>query len=405
MKDSCRLCGKHKLIPLLDFGEHPIAHHFLTDPFQEEYVHPVTVCFCESCGLIQLSNPIPPEMLYAEYICLSSWKRHPHIPRLVQLIEQLPGLEKTSRIVEIGSNDGTFLEVLRERGYRKVFGVEPAQDAQEVARQKGVETIGAYFTWKTAQELVSTYGECDLLVARHVLEHINELQEFREAMCALLSPSGYVLIEVPNFDFSLAAPDYSAIWEEHVNYFTLETLSLFLAGAGIQVIHSETVLFSGQGLIVLGKYVEAPPAIPSHGYLEELQAKALAYRDRWPVFRAAFIGYLRKQQKGSGNGKVAVYGAGCRACSLINFAGLSPYLEFVVDDQPEKQGKCLPGSRLPILPGEALEKHSVDLCLLAVNAENEEKVIARHQVYQEKGGRFASVLPPSDRLLPFWGSI
>lgn len=398
--DSCHLCGKCDLLPLIDFGKHPIAHRLLSDLSKEEYIHPVDLRLCENCGLIQLVNPISPEMLYTEYNSLSSWKPQPHMPRLVRLMDELPGLEQTSRIVEIGSNDGSFLEVLQERGYRKVLGVEPARDAQEAARRKGVETVGAYFSWEVAQDLVSTYGKCDLLVARQVLEHITELEAFRAALRTLLRPGGYVLIEVPNFDFSLDALDYSAIWEEHVNHFTFHTLNRFLADAGIRVVHSETANFSGEALIVLGEYAPANPSMLAWGYLEELRAKALTYRDCWPAFREGIVKYLREHTRRGG--KVAIYGAGCRACSLINFTGLGPYIEFILDDQPEKQGKYMPGSHLPILPGEKLEERFVDLCLLAVNAENEEKVIAKHRDYELMGGRFASLHPPSNRLLPVW---
>jgi len=401
--DYCRLCGKPNLHGLLDFGEHPIAHRFLSDPFEEEYVHPVILCLCEGCGLAQLVNPIPPKMLYTEYNWLSSWKWNPHLARLLQLIEKLPDVEKTSRIVEVGSNDGSFIKLLHERGYEKVLGVEPAQDGQEAARQKGVETIGAYFTQETAQEIVATFGKCDLFMARQVLEHITELEEFREAMCILLRPGGYVLIEVPNFGFSLSAPDYSAIWEEHVNYFTLQTLTRFLADVGVWLIHDETAIFSGEAIIVVGRCGGTVSSTPMHRCSKELREKTFAYRDRWPVFRKAFGQFLHKHQ--TAGEKVVVYGAGSRACSLINFAGVSGYIEFIVDDQPEKQGKYMAGSRLPVLPGETLETHLVDLCLLAVNAENEEKLIARHRTYEEKGGRFASMLPPSNRLLPFWNHV
>ena len=123
--NSCHLCGMQTLIPLLNFGEHPIAHNFLTSPSEEEYVHPVNLYYCESCGLIQLVDPIPPELLYTEYVCLSSWKAQPHLPRLVQLVEELPGLDRKSRIIEIGSNDGIFLDALRARGYENLLGVEP----------------------------------------------------------------------------------------------------------------------------------------------------------------------------------------------------------------------------------------------------------------------------------------
>lgn len=396
--EHCNLCGEQQLLTLLDLGEHPIAHDFLNNPSKDEYVHPIILCFCESCGLIQLVNPIPPELLYTDYVCLSSWKYQPHIPRFVKMIEELTGVEKTSNILEVGSNDGRFLKVLQERGYQKLMGVEPAHDAQEAARKKGVKIIPSYFNLKAAKDYVRKYGRCDLFIARQVLEHISDLKTFKDAMNTVLSPDGFVIFEVPNFTCNIDTADYT-IWEEHVNYFSLETLSLFLAKAGIKIIHSETTLFSGETLTVIGENVGNPLHLPSE-YMKVLRAKALNYRDQWPVFRDAFTQYLREhKEKG---GKVAAYGAGARLCSLINFVGLGPYIEFIVDDQPEKQGLFLPGSKLPILPGGALEKHSIDLCLLAVNTESEDKVIAKHPNFLEKGGSFVSVLPPSDRLPPFW---
>ena len=396
----CRLCGQRDVLPLFDFGRQPIAHRFLTDPDQAEYTHSLTVEFCEGCGLTQLGHPIPPALLYTEYNWLSSWKWQPHVRRLGDLIEQLPELKKTDRIVEIGSNDGSFLEMLRQRGYRNLLGIEPAQDAVQAARQKGVETLGDYFTKSTAEDIVTGSGRCDLVIMRQVLEHITDLASFREAMCTLLSPAGYVLVEVPNFDFSLDTADYSGVWEEHVNYFTPGSLERYLADADIRIRHSETVTFSGEALVVLGQVESAPYSRQRRTNLDDVRKKTLAYRDHWPRFREAFVRYLQTHREAGG--KTSVYGAGCRACSLINFTGVGPYLENFFDDQPEKQGKYMPGSHLPVLPGSALEDSPVDLCLLAVNAENDEKVIANHRTYQGNGGSFVPILPPSDHLLPFW---
>jgi len=396
---KCHLCQRQAVEPIINFGEHPIAHHFLTRPSDNEYVHPVVLGYCEGCGLTQLVDPIPPEKFYTDYNWLSSWKWNPHVPRLVQLISELSGLRKESRILEVGSNDGSFLEVLRKEGYRKLLGVEPAEDAVEAARKRGVETTRAYFNRKSAGELVTSFGQCDLFVARQVLEHVTDLQEFGIAMQSILRPGGYVLVEVPNFGFSQAAPDYSAIWEEHVNHFTLETLHKFFDRVGIEMLHSETATFSGEILIALGKCSEKPSATES-APTAELRSRAFAYRDRWPGFRGMLIQFLQEQRKAGR--RVAIYGAGCRACCLINYTGIAPHIEFVVDDQREKQGQYMPGSRLPVLSSDALRERSIDLCLLAVNAENEEKVIGKHRAYLERGGQFASVHPPSHRLPPFW---
>lgn len=396
----CRLCGQRGLILLLDMGDHPIAHRFLPDPSEDEYLHNVTLQFCQRCGLIQLTDPVPAEMLYSQYNWLSSWKWNPHVDRVVQLIDEIPGLQKTSRVVEVACNDGAFLRLLAQNGYQNLLGIEPANDAREAAQQSGLDTIHGYFSQETAEGVEADTGKCDLLIARHVLEHVEGLDEFASAMQVLLSPGAHVLFEVPNAEFNLRMLDYSAIWEEHVNYFTLGTIRYFFEHMGVEVLHSETATFSGEALIVVGRYHGRPADKPDLGHLSELSSMAMKYKNQWPEFRSRLRGYLGDiREKG---GRVALYGAGCRASGLVNFTGIGPYLEFVADDQPEKQGKYMPGSRLPIVPSEYLEDSQVDLCLLAVNAENEKKVIGKHQAYLEKGGRFASVLPPSSNLLPIW---
>jgi len=398
MNHICHLCARPGVQPLIEFGDHPIAHHFLTDAAQAEYTHAVTLGYCDACGLTQLIDPIPPEKFYTDYHCLSSWKWNPHVPRLLQMIGQLPGLTKDAAVLEVGSNDGSFLAELAGHGFKKLLGLEPAQDAVTAAKQRGVETRRAYFTPKVARELTSSFGQCDLFISRQVLEHVTDLAEFAQAMHIMLRPGAHVLVEVPNFGFNQDAPDYSAIWEEHVNHFTLATLTRFLADTGVEVLHNETAVFSGDILIALGRYTgsKVNAAAPS----AELRTKAFAYRDRWPGFGAAFHQYLAGER--AAGQKIAVYGAGCRSCCLINYAGLRPHLAFAVDDQPEKLGRFMPGSRLPVRPSDALLQEGIGLCLLAVNAENEEKVISRHQEFVARGGRFVSMHPPSPRLPAFW---
>lgn len=172
------MCGAHALELVVDFGEHPIARRFLVDRSAPEYRHRVTLCLCRGCGLIQLVNPIPPAMLYTEYFCLSVWKYQPHVPRLIELIRQVAGLREDARILEAGSGDGTFLESLSRAGYRSVLGIEPARDAREAALARGVPTVGGYLSSSSASRLVAEHGQCDLLLARQVLEHVGELEEF-----------------------------------------------------------------------------------------------------------------------------------------------------------------------------------------------------------------------------------
>lgn len=398
----CRICKNKELLTLLDMGKQPIAHRFLNSACQDEDRYSVTLCFCEKCGHIQLIDPVPADLLYTNYVCLSSWKYQPHIPRLIELIEEKTNCNKDSNILEVGSNDGRFLKDLNARGYKKLIGIEPACDAQQAAGEAKVATIPTYFNVESAKKYAASYGKCDLFISRQMLEHINDLKEFSSAMQEVLSPGAFVIFEVPDFSLNLDFLDYT-LWEEHVNYFTIETLQRFLENCGIQLIHNETFIFSGTALIALGKYNGRCLKSCDYPYLNKLREKVVKYSKHWPIFRESFIQYLRSSKK---NGrKIASYGAGARSCSFINYLGLSAYIDFVLDDQPEKQGKFMPGSKLPILPGNTLEEQPVDLCLLGVNAECEDKVIAKHSDFVKRGGTFVSILPPSKYLPDFWKEL
>ena len=395
----CNLCGEDAAEPLIEFGAHPIAHRFLSTPDEPEYTHPLTLGVCRACGLSQLIDPIPAHELYTNYNWLSSWKPNPHVPKLVAAIEALPGLSTESRVLEVGSNDGSFLAELRERGFSRLLGLEPADDACAAAAERGIETIHGYFTPEAAQAIVDDFGQADLFVARHVLEHVQDLATFAAAMRIVLRAGGHVLVEVPDFDFSQAAPDYSAMWEEHVNHFTRRSMERFLQTAGVEAVSAESFLFSGQALAVFGRRsVETDAPEPAGD-----GAQADAYRERWPRFRAAIAEYLAARR--ANGARIGVYGAGGRAATLINVCDLGGHVSVVLDDQPEKQGRFMPGSRLPVVPGDTLARGELDLCLLAVNAENEEAVIARHGDFVAAGGEFASLHPPSPRLPAFWKDV
>jgi hypothetical protein len=401
---TCHLCGNAPLIPLLDLGNHPIAQNLLREREADVYTHPVRVQLCETCGLIQLVDSVPPERFYTNYITLSSWKVHPHVPQLVTLLEKMAGLTPETHIVEVGSNDGSFLNVLRQHGFTHGVGIEPAQDARAAAQALGIPTFGEYLTPESADRFVAQYGRADLIVSRHVVEHISELQSFSDSLRKLCRPGTFVLIEIPYFDFCLDALDYSGIWEQHVNYFTRATLNHFLERTGIELFHHQTFAFSGTAQVAIGRFTgKTKPAPLTTETRADIRTRALNYRDLYPKFKTALHRELAHYRENVG--PLALYGAGSRSCSFVNFLDVGRFFDFVADDQPEKQNLFLPGSRLPVLPGTALDESNVTRCLLGVNAEVEDKVIARRTRFTARGGEFRSIHPPSPRLLEVWSEV
>lgn len=398
---ACALCSSRDVLPLIDFGRQPIAHNYLTHPLQDEYTHPFELGYCSRCGLIFIIDPICADLLYEDYFTLSAWKHQPHIPRLIQMIEEA-GVSKAARILEVGSNDGSFLAELKERGYQNLVGIEPANDAVEAARGRGVKTIQGFLNSQSCLKFQECYGTCDLLISRQMLEHVVDLQEFMNCLQSVLTPGGIVVIEVPDFRGNLVNLDYT-VWEEHCNYFTVDSLTQLMAFSGVEILHSESAIFSGETLTIIGRYTGKIIRPDFAGSIDMHRDRIVTYRDQWPAFRSKFAAYLQSHKDKGEN--IAIYGAGARLCSLVNFTDIGRYIECVVDDQAEKQGLFLPGSKLPIVPSHALNESAIDLCLLAVNTECEEMVLAKHSEYLDRGGSFVSVLPPSERLPGFWKTL
>lgn len=398
---ECRITGSRRLTPLLGLGKHPVSHHFLRRLDEERATYPFDLFYCEDSGLIQLRDVIPAGELYGEYFNLSSSKRCPHIPRLLGMVAEAIGMRRRPRILEIGCNDGHFLVALRAIGYGNLVGVEPAHDAWEASVNRGITVLNRYFDREAALKLRTTHPNFDLVIARHVIEHVSDLEGFFSALTSLLRPSGFVLLEVPDFGFCMRHLDYTALWEQHLNYFSLDTFRLLLARHGIELLRHGRARFSGQALIVLGRYTGR--RIPSsNSYLGRHRRLAMNYRDKWPAFKRLLRGWLSRRRHADA---IPLYGAGCRTCSLVNFTGIADLIDYFVDDQPKKLGLYMPGSRLPIFSRSKLHDDNVRVCLLGVNAENERAVMAAIRGDGLRGMRYWSIHPPSDLLPPFWKAM
>src|ERR1043166_73594 len=208
---ACHLCGGADLLPLIDFGAHPVSKHYLETQDADPPTWPVRVYFCESCGLTQLIDSCPPEILYANYVTLSSWKPQPHAQGEIDVLRGLDGMTAGASIIEIGCNDGLFLQQLADAGYTKLLGVEPSQDAYDLAVAKGLDVVREFLTPELSRSIVAERGQFDVFVSRQNLEHIADLRGVAESIEILLAPDGVVLIELPNFGCNLDWNDYS-LW-------------------------------------------------------------------------------------------------------------------------------------------------------------------------------------------------
>ncbi len=375
---SCRLCsGPLRL--LLDLGTHPISKHYAQRPDELSHpVYPIRLTVCERCGLAQLIDGPPAKALYDRYITMSSWKRPAHLESLAAEIVQLT--PPNGWLVEVGCGDGEFLDAVARAGLRHVIGIEPASDGASIAAQR-FHTVQNYLTPRLARALVRDRKPFDTLVCRHVLEHIEDLQGFLKAMRCLVRPGGHAIIEVPDFAFQRDHRDYT-IWEEHVNLFTAETLAAAMGSVGFTCQSRALYAFSGQSMSMV--FVRSDDCQPVDGTacIEPEIAYAAGFFEAKEQLRSRVAGR-----------RTALYGASGRAFCLANYCELWSQLECVIDRQPEKQDAWTPEGRVAMLGPDAIDR--VEVCLLGVGAEYEDRVMAQHADWP---GEWLSISPPSPRM-------
>lgn len=398
---TCNEC-KSALGPGLSFGPQPIANHLLDTNNELVDVYPLEVTICRVCGLVQLVSPIDSSMFYENYATPSSWKREPHTERLLDELRRV--LPVTHKILDVGCNDGTFLALLRGAGWQQLQGLEPTKNTAAECRRRGFDVVHDSLTSEFAKGLANEDGQSDCVILRQVLEHIADLADFGLALATLVKPGGLLVIEVPDGSLHLRARDYS-IWEEHVNYFTSDTLALFLDNAGFDIETAYDSLFSGTCLTVLARRRQSEtPDFSGFRHDKEITDRACHAFDKWASEFREFRAHIQREiQTAAALGPVVLYGVGCRSTNFINVMGVAGHLSAAIDAQPGKQGRFIPGAMIEILGSGEYEKlfRKPATVLLGVNAENEEKVIsATHFPVTQ----WWSVLPPSPRLVPGWNS-
>ena len=393
---SCRLCGSD-LETSVDLGEHPIVNKLLEKPRQVKK-YPMQVGGCKQCGLFQILEPIDALEFYTNYDNGSSVKREPHLHKLLDQLSSI--LSTDAKIIDIGCNDGKFLSHLRETGFTNLIGLEPTKNMSSIAIASGFKVFNTFLDVSTADEILSSEGKFDCVVIRQVLEHISNLESFGLAIQRLVKPGGIIAIEVPDAQLNFRGPDY-ALWEEHVNYFTIKSLEFFLRLNGIKLVGSYVSIFSGICLTVLGQRIlKESETLDFEPFDNAAMDDYLSFK-KWSTEFLSFKENVSKEIKSfkEKGVEVVLYGVGSRSSPFLNIMGVNDMLSFAIDDDPRKQGKFLPGSNIEIVSREDgfSRLNGQSLILLGVNKENEEKLIG--ELSSRSSLIFKSILPPSERLL------
>jgi len=402
---TCRSCGGERPRPFLSLGATPVANRLVRADALDviDPAFPLGVGFCERCALVQLTHVLPADEIFdADYPYFSSFSdmlvRHSE-KNVIELIESRD-LGPDSLVVEVASNDGYLLRAFVERGI-PVLGIEPTPGPAAAAREVGVPTREEFFGADVARRLVDEGLRADVIIANNVMAHVPDLNSLVEGFAILLKDDGVISVENPGVGALLDHTEFDTIYHEHFCYFSTIAVDALLRRHGLELVsvtefpelHGGTLRWRA-GRSAAGRTVD-----PSVGrVLAAERAAGLDSFDRYGSFGAA-VGDLQDELRALLTGlkakgaTIAAYGAAAKGATLLNSTGLDTQLvDFVVDRNNHKQGKYMPGARLPILAPEALLERQPDyLLLLAWNVKNE--IMAQQAEYAARGGKFIVPVP------------
>lgn len=400
---ACRLCGEPVENVFLDLGFMPLANSLVAeaDLDKPEAAYPLTVHVCERCLLVQAPEFASPADIFTDYAYFSSYSDAwlEHARRLAVDANERLALGADSLIVEVASNDGYLLRWFHEAG-TQVLGIEPAANVARVAVDKGIPTLTRFFGLALADELAQQGRQADLLVANNVLAHVPDLNDFVAGLARALKPSGALVIEFPHVLRLIEDVQFDTIYHEHYSYFSLLAARRALARHGLEVFDVERLPTHGGSLRIWAQHHGGPRpvsqapddvlALERARHLHEPQGYA-GFARRVAETTETLREFLMAARHA---GKVvAGYGAPAKAATLLNAAGIGPgLLPFTVDRSPHKQGKYIPGARIPIRAPEAIDVSQPDFVLI-LPWNLREEIAGRLTHIREWGGRLVVPVP------------
>ena len=400
---NCRHCGTALQHTFLDLGFAPPSNAYLTseDLKRPEIYYPLKVNVCDECWLVQTEDYAQAEELFCpDYAYFSSTSKSwlEHASRYARDMQATLGLDSSSFVIEVASNDGYLLKNFVASGI-PCLGIEPTESTAAASEKFGIPVMREFFGEAVGQRVNAEGKKADLVVGNNVFAHVPDVNDFARGLKAVLKPSGVITLEFPHLMRLIEHTLFDTVYHEHFSYLSLYTVSRIFAGAGLRVWKVEELPTHGGSLRVFGCHVDDTRKTQKSvvALLQEEASQGLLQLETYLDFQPRankikddLLAFLIKQ-KYVGK-KVVAYGAAAKGNTLLNYAGIKPdLLSFVYDAAESKQGKFMPGSHIPILKPRIMADEKPDFVLI-LPWNIAEEVQQQNSALKEGGTQFVTAL-------------
>ncbi len=371
---KCKSCGYEEIIRFLELGDIPPVNAFIRlEKIKDEKSYPLNLAFCPNCLLVQLEKIVPPEELFRNYFHLSAGSQSniSHLKEVVNYLSNKFDINKNTKVLEIGSNDGTLLSFFKQYT-DNLLGVDPARNLIEINKQKGINYIAEFFNTSTASKILKNNGKFNFIIALNVIPHTPDNIDLLKGIRIVMEDSGVLMMEGVYALETILNGQFDTIYHEHVYTFSLYSLIKIFLMAGLTIVDVEKIPTQGGSLRVFAMKSEYAKEVSESVriLLEEEEKAGLTNHEIYNKVKSKVSEYkknLRKiiDEEKSKNGKLIGLGAPARGMVILNHCKINHEdIDYLIDDTPLKQGKFAPGVHIPVKSWEELKLYKNQTFLL-----------------------------------------
>jgi hypothetical protein len=399
---SCRLCGSDQIVTVFHLVPTPPEDRFVSKEQTQDPqdVYPLDLALCEVCGYVHLPYVLNPEISYPDYIYVTkvTLGLRSRYQEYADNILAMMQLENGALVVDLGSNDGSMLGAFQNRSM-SVLGVEPAHAIGRAANAAGIPTIVDFFSDKVREQILQEHGKASIVTANYMYANIDDLASFTSNVAKLLTEDGVFVVQTGYHPEQMKIRMFDYIYHEHFSYFTLKVLCQLFDRCGLELIDAQKTSDKGGSIRTVAQLAGGKRSVSKNvaEIIREEEAAGMESAETYYEFARVIdcvkseVLDILSELKAKG-ACIVGYGASHSTTTLTYHFGLAPFMDYLVDDNPIKQGLYSPGYHLPVFPSQKLYQDKPDY-VVVLAWQYQDAIIARNKMFSEQGGRFVVPLP------------